>query len=222
MISKYLTSKKLIKLLKPKIDFESISKDDSADGYWSLTPNYNNDYILYDNYFTDEEIESIILLGNLLPEDRGYVGNDSIDFKIRKTFCSWIPVNNQTEWIYQKISNLLKKVNDEHFNFDLSKIEKLQFTKYHSDDNGFYVKHLDKFYKNTTENRKLSFVLQLSSPSDYEGGELIIHNSQTPSSIKKGKGMIAFFPSYILHEVTPVTKGTRYTLVGWIHGPLFK
>jgi len=31
-----------------------------------------------------------------------------------------------------------------------------------------------------------------------------------------------FFPSYTLHEVTPVTKGTRYTLVGWVHGPAFK
>lgn len=222
MISKYLTSKKLIKLLKPKIDFESIVEDDSVDGYWPLSPNYNNDYVTYENYFTEQEIRNIILLGNLLPESRGSVGNNIIDFEMRKTFCSWIPVNSQTEWIYSKISKLLKTVNEEYFDFDLTKIEKLQFTKYYSGDSGFYVKHLDKLHNNTTENRKLSFVLQLSNPSDYEGGDLIIHNAQNPTTIKKGAGVIAFFPSYILHEVTPVTKGTRYTLVGWIHGPTFK
>ena len=30
------------------------------------------------------------------------------------------------------------------------------------------------------------------------------------------------FPSYVLHEVTPVTKGERYSLVAWLTGKPFK
>ena len=36
------------------------------------------------------------------------------------------------------------------------------------------------------------------------------------------KGMITFFPSWLIHDVTPVTQGTRYSLVGWVNGPNFK
>jgi PKHD-type hydroxylase len=65
-------------------------------------------------------------------------------------------------------------------------------------------------------------VVQLSDPSEYEGGELRLHTSQEPVIIRKEKGMVVCFPSYTLHEVTPVTRGERYTLVGWVHGPAFK
>ena len=70
--------------------------------------------------------------------------------------------------------------------------------------------------------RKLSLVVQLSDPEDYEGGDLEIYTGHEPLVVKKKKGMTAFFPSYQLHGVTPVTKGTRYSLVVWVHGPAFR
>ena len=39
--------------------------------------------------------------------------------------------------------------------------------------------------------------------------------------IELEKYEIVFFPSWMPHMVTPVTKGTRKTLVGWVHGPDF-
>ena len=36
------------------------------------------------------------------------------------------------------------------------------------------------------------------------------------------KGSIVIFPSYIWHRVSPVTKGTRLSLVQWNLGPGFK
>ena len=71
-------------------------------------------------------------------------------------------------------------------------------------------------------NRKLSVVVQLSDPEEYEGGELKLHTSYDPIIIKKERGMIVSFPSYTLHEVAPVTKGERYSLVAWVHGPAFR
>jgi PKHD-type hydroxylase len=70
--------------------------------------------------------------------------------------------------------------------------------------------------------RKLSLVLQLSDPSEYEGGELQTMSGPNHCAVDRQKGLIAAFPSYMLHRVTPVTKGTRYSLVVWICGPSFK
>jgi PKHD-type hydroxylase len=64
--------------------------------------------------------------------------------------------------------------------------------------------------------------LQLTDPEEYEGGQTYLITSQEPFPIAKEKGSITFFPSYTLHEVKPVTKGTRKALVGWIHGPRWK
>ena len=66
--------------------------------------------------------------------------------------------------------------------------------------------------------------LQLTSPEYYEGGRF-----QFPDDSEKFKeedslaqGTVIFFPSYLKHGVTPVTKGIRYSLVCWWLGPLFK
>ena len=76
--------------------------------------------------------------------------------------------------------------------------------------------------------RKLSVTINLSDSSDYEGGLLKfdygehtdkqyhVCNEITP------KGSMIVFPSYTPHCVTPVTKGTRYSLVLWSAGPPFK
>ena len=72
---------------------------------------------------------------------------------------------------------------------------------------------------NTTQ-RKLSFSVQLSHPNDYRGGDLLLNNGA--ESISKNKGSMTLFPSHTLHEVTPVTKGVRYSLVGWVIGDKLK
>ena len=56
---------------------------------------------------------------------------------------------------------------------------------------------------------------------DFEGGDFEINLSQ-PEKIDVRKGRAIFFPSHILHRVTPVTKGTRKSLVIWVEGPRWK
>ena len=53
-------------------------------------------------------------------------------------------------------------------------------------------------------------------------GELELRFGKDPITIGKERGLIALFPSYTMHRVTPVTKGTRYSLVAWVSGPAFK
>ena len=62
----------------------------------------------------------------------------------------------------------------------------------------------------------VSFTLFLSSPQDYEGGELIVEGVQSEQSYKLEAGSAIVYPSTTLHRVNPVTKGTRLVVVGWV------
>jgi PKHD-type hydroxylase len=62
----------------------------------------------------------------------------------------------------------------------------------------------------------------LSDPSEYDGGDLEIFTGTESVALEKKKGIIHAFPSYVMHRVTPVTRGTRRTLVVWIAGPKFR
>lgn len=62
----------------------------------------------------------------------------------------------------------------------------------------------------------ISFTLFLSSPQDYEGGELTIEGVQEEQSYKLEAGSAIVYPSTTLHRVNPVTKGSRLVVVGWV------
>ena len=111
-------------------------------------------------------------------------------------------------------------MNSKFFNFDLyGFIEGFQFTHYKEPD-GKYKKHVDRGLN--IQIRKLSLSIQLSDPNSYKGGDLILHYQDTPIILPKEQGKLLMFPSYTMHEVTPVTKGERYSLVAWITGPQFR
>ncbi|MAK61003.1 MAG: Fe2+-dependent dioxygenase [Ponticaulis sp.] len=84
---------------------------------------------------------------------------------------------------------------------------------------GGYGLHIDNALmgKGDAEVRTdLSFTLFLSDPETYEGGELQIEQSGQTHSVKAAAGDMVIYPSDTLHQVTPVTSGTRYVCVGWI------
>lgn len=205
-------------------NFNDIIQNDPTNNngleYWHLNNHSTENWCWNNNVFTDKEIERIIVIGKRLSPKRaetGGRGEDCLDH--RRSFVSWIGANSETEWIFRKITDVVKQNNQQFWNFDLEKIEKLQFTHYLSSEEGTYHAHTDPTPWSLPHNRKLSMSLQLSDPKDYEGGELLLHLSHNPTVISKQKGMMVFFPSHTLHEVTPVTKGERYSLVAWIHGP---
>ena len=72
--------------------------------------------------------------------------------------------------------------------------------------------------------RKLSLSMQLNDPSEYEGGVLRFQTTSAEETFFTEpqfahKGSVIVFPSYLRHEVTKVTKGTRKSLVAWCRGP---
>jgi PKHD-type hydroxylase len=62
----------------------------------------------------------------------------------------------------------------------------------------------------------VSFTLFLNSPSEYEGGELVIEGADDEKAYKLEAGSAIIYPSTTLHRVDPVTRGTRLVVVGWV------
>ena len=136
------------------------------------------------------------------------------------------------EWIYNLLEPYMIQANkNAGWNYDISGIESYQIGRYTAKDSGHYDWHQDGLggWKNIynkplnvhlhNKTRKLSMSLILNDPSEYEGGQLEIWGNKV--GVYK-KGSIIFFPSWMLHRVTPVTKGTRYSLVMWFLGAPFK
>ena len=142
--------------------------------------------------------------------------------KIRRSHISWMQNTPETEWVFKRLAHVVSSLNAQFYSFDLTGFgEALQLTNYQDNEQGMYGWHQDSNGR-LGASRKLSIVLQLSDPSEYEGGNLQIWNGSDPLNVEKKKGLIAAFPSYTVHQVTPVTKGNRQSLVAWITGPAFK
>ncbi len=183
----------------------------------------NEPYAWATNIFSEDEIRLIIDIGKGLPIEDGGVNNTGVaKLETRRSKISWIRPEVNTEFIFQRISHAVQKINKDFYNYELTAMEDIQFSEYDASYQGMYRNHTDDGFEEFR--RKISFTLQLSDPSDYEGGELLIYRFKldNPFEVKKEKGLITIFPSWTIHEVTPVTHGTRYTLVGWCHGPQFK
>lgn len=184
------------------------------------------DWATWENGFSDTEVQRIRNYGDALPKELGYTGTDptTTNVELRKTQVSWIQPNNDTMWFYNKLGYITNQINGQFFGFDLfGFVENIQYTTYQAaeDVNDHYGWHMDKGLLTQTP-RKLSLVLQLSDADEYEGGELELWTTKGQILCEKKKGLVYLFPSWLVHQVRPITKGTRRSLVIWVNGPKFK
>jgi len=167
---------------------------------------------------------------------------DAINKDKRNSENTWIPTHH---WIGGFIWHYIERANRENFLYDLRCIdgESMQFTRYKQGE--FYDWHNDSglatHYKpvsvgNRSEGlaqdylneniemvRKLSFVLQLSDPNDYDGGNLqLLDESNKTYFAPRKRGTMICFDSRTQHRVLKVRRGVRKSLVGWTVGPRWK
>lgn len=144
---------------------------------------------------------------------------------IRISRVRWLPQDETWSWMYARLENMIQEANDALWQFELvSMPEMVQFTEYHANEKGHYNWHQD-LGPGVASGRKVSVTVQLSSPEDYEGGELqFTHGGphELAYTAPKAAGSVTIFPSYMLHRVTPVTKGIRKSFVLWVGGMPFK
>jgi len=62
----------------------------------------------------------------------------------------------------------------------------------------------------------VSITIFLNSPSDYDGGELVINNEFGQQQIKLNAGDAVLYPSSSIHHVNEITKGERLVAVTWV------
>lgn len=67
--------------------------------------------------------------------------------------------------------------------------------------------------------RKIAGTVQLSRPSEYDGGALVIHHWGRSYPMPTALGTVAVFPGWTVHEVAPVTRGERWVLLVNGYGP---
>lgn len=164
--------------------------------------------------FTKEECNKILELSEDLKLDESLVHHGQKS-PVRQSESYFLPEEDPYTWIYSRIGEAFLNVNSKEFRYDLDSTEQIQFTKYKK--GMFYGKHVDMGMDTF---RKLSVSIILND--NFKGGELALHTGSEPDLLKPQAGTAIFFPSYVLHEVLPVTEGERNSLVVWASGGKFK
>ena len=170
-----------------------------------------------------EAINGIISLCEQLPAEEALFDGKALDHA-RRSELRWVPKQKETQPIFDLISFIFNEANTD-FKVDIiPDIFPIQYTTYHAANQGHYEFHSDVHWPSRNNlDRKLSFVMQLSDPDEYTGGQFQFqHLNDFPYHQFVAKGSILVFPSALFHRVTPVTSGTRRSLVSWIEGPCWR
>ena len=149
----------------------------------------------------------------------GKVAQSKENEEIRKSKVVGFPYgSSNAEDMNDLIGRYINLANRECYGFNLNGVQEFQIAEYNVGN--FYDEHMDSNLMNNASQRKLSITVQLSDSDEYEGGDFVFTKdipSPNAELIRK-KGTIIVFPSFLYHQIMPVTKGVRYSLVGWYEG----
>ena len=145
-------------------------------------------------------------------------GKNVVDTKQRNVFDYGLDKYNPQDVVHSKIlMQKMKEALDKYvqtFNYLREACpQTINLLKYK--EGNFYSPHIDAFH---TVNRQLSFIFCLNN--NYDGGELFFFHPVTKKPYSQAHlnvGDLIMFPSNFLypHQVSPITKGTRYSVVAW-------
>jgi len=192
-----------------------------------------NNYYFFKKAVPIEACEKILKACRTRMSKKAKVSNHKIS-NVRKCRVGWV----QEPWIYDIINPFIHTANKKAgWNFQWDWNETSQFTIYNKSH--YYGWHTDQ-HPNPFEDpsqkfkgkiRKLSLTLQLTDKSKYEGGDFqfrwIDPHQKDLIEVRtvedaKDIGTIIIFPSFMWHQVMPITKGRRESLVNWSIGEPFK
>lgn len=147
-----------------------------------------------------------------------YGGAKSVDTHVRRT--KKVIVSEATRALVLQQLEARKGEIERQFGVATDELEEPQFLRYTAGD--FFVAHQDgntPLIRDDTRFRKVSIVIFLSDRGDYDGGELQLHGKYPDFDLRESApaepGTLVAFPAETTHEVTPLTRGERYTIVSW-------
>ena len=175
-------------------------------------------------FFNDDHVKEILKE----VKNDAWVDSDTVNpdtgqsRKTKQRICQGQNIPNN--FPIENLLDVVNQLNSQYWKFNLHGIDVAKDYPflYKYNVGGHFDWHIDMSAVIST--RKLAFSIQLSNPEDYEGGDLQFYDGNNPTSDLqlREKGSLIIFPSFVWHRVTPISKGTRYAIVGWIHGETFK
>lgn len=179
------------------------------------------DFLCFENFFDDKACEAIInsYTKKDLKKEKGKVGGDEGDGKIAESIRNVEKISiSPVSGLGGRLAGVGLFANFSTWKFNIDQCNQSEFLIY--PEGGKYNAHVDTFNRPGYElTRKLTVLAFLND--DFEGGKFWLDTSGKVYPSQK-KGTVLVFPSYVLHCVEPVTKGTRYSAVAWMVGPWFK
>jgi len=116
---------------------------------------------------------------------------------------------NIDNMLFESVRKVISNYNDIIPTFRIDIDTGYQLLRYKEGE--FYTQHTDSFKE---QQRSLSCSLQLNE--NYVGGEFALFDREIMIRTKPGSAIV--FPSNFMypHEIMPVTKGTRYSIITWL------
>lgn len=180
----------------------------------------NRHFVQRDSGLTGEEIDRVRAYGDALTTRPVKLYGEHNETHVKASGADF-PLNDETRWLYEKMTEAARFINARFFQYDLTGFhENFYFLSYEAPGEHFNW-HVD-IGGLTPAPRKLSLTLQLSDPSEYEGGDFDVLVATDHQRAEKARGLITAFPSYKIHRVTPVTAGRRRALTMFLVGPNFR
>lgn len=173
--------------------------------------------------FSDADCARIIELASAADASDARLVGQQRDHTLRRADLVWIDDMPGAEWVMDRIVRIVAEANRTAFRFDIDGFdESAQVARYGAEREGHFDWHADIGDGRLAARRKLTMVIQLSDPAEYDGGALEVMPSAQVIESPRERGTATLFPSYLLHRVTPVTRGARHSLTIWAHGPAFR
>jgi PKHD-type hydroxylase len=181
-----------------------------------------NVWEVWPSALTDVECDAIIHRAESYADQSATVGfdtNSRDDQSYRSSSIRWFDPHRERD-VVDRVMQFVHASNRSNFGVDIVAPYEVQFTEYHGTQQGKYDWHQDVWLESPRPfDRKLSVVVQLSAPEDYEGGQFEFFGLQQPGATFAARGSLLVFPSFLQHRVLPVTGGARRSLVTWVEGP---
>jgi PKHD-type hydroxylase len=124
--------------------------------------------------------------------------------------------------LYELLFPLALEANEKLFHFDIDIVTDPIHYVIYPEDGGHLDWHMDTGAYGVNK-RKLAMTVQLSDPSEYDGGDFEIwFGGKESMVVPREKGDVIVFPAFCMHRVKPITRGERKCLVFWTGGRPFR
>ena len=168
------------------------------------------------SFLTDAEMDNLLAEHQASVRD-ALLGAGDKNPHVRRSQVAFFGAEAKHRWLYERIWECAEEINRLGMGVEISGLEgNIQLARYDSSEQGFYDWHTD--FAGYRPLRKISISIQLSRSEDYDGGDLELFFVNQPQKCERARGTLIAFPSFVLHRVAPVTRGTRWSLVAWVLG----